>query len=70
MKPEQYLQEIFAREIARLHALSQQGKLDMADIKKLESLVTAYSKFKPHDFGDEGGDLPDISTEDLLKAAK
>ena len=67
MKAERYLQEIFEREIKRLHSLP---KLDAGDVQILEKLVSAYSKFKPLDLGDDGEDLPSVPLEDLLKAAK
>lgn len=66
------LQEIFDREISRLHSQALAGPLDMADLSRLEKLVNSYSKYKDQRFR-EDDDYEDASTDVLLgslKAAK
>lgn len=69
MSSSQKLQAIFDIEIARLHRLAERAALDAADVKRLESLVAAYSKYKAHDFK-EHDDLDSLPTDDLLEYAK
>lgn len=65
MKPGQMLSNIFKREIARLHDLSQQNPLDISDLVKLEKLVSSYRKFIPTD-PDEPDTLDSLSTDALM----
>ncbi len=66
MSSSQKLQAIFDREIDRLHKLE---FLDEADLARLNTLVTSYSKYKAQDFK-EHDDLDNIPTEELLEHAK
>lgn len=69
MSSSQKLQAIFDIEIDRLHSLAQQAPLDAADVKRLEQLVAAYSKYKAQDFK-ESDELDSVPTEQLLELAK
>lgn len=63
------LQDIFDLEIARLHAMAQSAALDIADLKRLETLVSSYSKFKKQDLKEDDLEeqLPTQALLDLLK---
>ena len=69
MNSPEALQRIFDLEIARLLSEAESNGLDMSGIKKLESLVGAYSKYKDQRLGTQD-ELAEESTENLLEYLK
>lgn len=68
MKVESKLQAIFDMEVSRLYKLAADAPLDMADVVRLEKLVSAHAKFRPSPIPED--DLESISTEELLNGLK
>ena len=64
MNTTEKLQAILEIEIGRLHAASKASPLDMADIARLEKLISAHAKSRPLVETDK--QMEGLTTEDLL----
>lgn len=64
MNTTEKLQAILEIEIGRLYAASKASPLDMADITRLEKLISAHAKSRPLVETDK--QMEGLTTEDLL----
>lgn len=65
MNSAKLLQDIFDREIARLDGASRAGGLSAQELRSLDTLISAYSRYR-HQNLLPTDDMSEIPTDDLL----